>query len=98
MITGDQEITALAIGRDLDIANVNSESLSGYRLSELSDEELRPEADSTDIYHRVTPEQKMRIVAIKCHHCRKKSMQISRTAYMPNIASTSLRLNWLLRL
>ncbi len=63
MITGDQEITALAIGRDLDIANVNSESLSGYRLSELSDEELRPEADSTDVYHRVTPEQKMRIVS-----------------------------------
>ncbi len=63
MITGDQEITALAIGRDLDIADINSISLSGYSLAEMSDEELRPKADTTDVYHRVTPDQKMRIVS-----------------------------------
>ncbi|MDP6010867.1 MAG: cation-translocating P-type ATPase [Candidatus Poseidoniaceae archaeon] len=63
MITGDQEITALAIGRDLDIASTYSESLSGYSLSEMSDDALRSKADATDIYHRVTPEQKMRIVS-----------------------------------
>ena len=63
MITGDQEITALAIGKNLDIASKHSESLSGYALSDMSDDELIDKASQTDVYHRVTPDQKMRIVS-----------------------------------
>ena len=62
MITGDQETTALAIGNNLGIAKAHSESLSGHRIIEMSDEELVDVVSDIDVYHRVTPDQKMRIV------------------------------------
>jgi len=62
MITGDQEITALAIGKSLGITKKHSESLSGHKLMEMSDEELIDVVGEVDVFHRVTPDQKMRIV------------------------------------
>ena len=62
MITGDQQATALAIGKNLGISKKHSESLSGYALMEMGDEELADAVGDVDIYYRVTPDQKMRIV------------------------------------
>ena len=62
MITGDHHLTAAAIGKELAI-NANSESpVSGEELRQMSDEELSSSVEGS-IFSRVTPDQKMRIVA-----------------------------------
>ena len=62
MITGDQQMTAQAIGEDLNITKPHIDSVGGDRLEELDDEAMRDIAAGTAIFSRVTPEQKMRIV------------------------------------
>ena len=62
MITGDHHLTAAAIGKELAI-NTSSESpVSGEELRQMSDEELSNSVERS-IFSRVTPDQKMRIVA-----------------------------------
>ena len=63
MITGDQQMTATAIGRELDIKSGTLGTLDGQSLSEMSDEELVNVSANVSIYARVTPDQKMRIVS-----------------------------------
>jgi Ca2+-transporting ATPase len=63
MITGDQQMTAAAIGRELDIKSGTLGTLDGQSLSEMSDEELINVSANVSIYARVTPDQKMRIVS-----------------------------------
>ena len=63
MITGDQAMTAAAIGNELDITNGSEAPLDGKQLSALSDEELAEVSGDVSIYSRVTPDQKMRIVS-----------------------------------
>jgi len=62
MITGDHHLTAAAIGKELAI-NTGAESpVSGEELRQMSDEELSSSVEGS-IFSRVTPDQKMRIVA-----------------------------------
>jgi len=61
MLTGDHVDTATAIGRQLGLGT-DSEALEGQRLETLSDEELDRIVTTTDIYARVAPEHKLRIV------------------------------------
>ena len=56
MITGDQELTAKAIAKQL---NITGNSITGQ---ELKDEEIENVIDDISIYSRVTPKQKMDIV------------------------------------
>ncbi|MCS5534189.1 MAG: HAD-IC family P-type ATPase [Candidatus Poseidoniaceae archaeon] len=63
MITGDQQITADAIGLELNISDGKTPALNGYQLSEMSDEEMIEASAMTSIFSRVTPDQKMRIVS-----------------------------------
>ena len=63
MITGDQQMTAAAIGRELDIESGTLGALDGQSLSDMSDEELVNVSPNVSIYARVTPDQKMRIVS-----------------------------------
>jgi Ca2+-transporting ATPase len=63
MITGDQQMTAAAIGRELNIEGGGLNAIDGKDLSELSDDELEQMAGNIAIYSRVTPDQKMRIVS-----------------------------------
>ncbi len=63
MITGDQQMTAAAIGSELNISSVSSRSIDGKELAALSDEELLETTGGVAIYSRVTPDQKMRIVS-----------------------------------
>lgn len=63
MITGDQQMTAAAIGSELDIESSKAGPLDGTDLAALTDEELAAVSSDVAIYSRVTPDQKMRIVS-----------------------------------
>ena len=61
MITGDHEKTACAIARDLGILTTGR-VVTGRELDGMSDEEYHDAAPDIQVYARVKPEQKMRIV------------------------------------
>lgn len=68
MITGDHRDTALAIARELKIAQDESQVLSGEQLSKMSFEELQVAVKSVRVFARVSPENKVSIVkAIKAN-------------------------------
>ena len=62
MITGDHPGTASAIATRLGIAAADADVMSGQRLAELSDAEFARVIGDIDVYARVNPEQKIRIV------------------------------------
>lgn len=62
MITGDHQLTAQAVGKELGILSRGAKVLSGTELDRLSDEELQQEAENVAIYARVSPKHKLRIV------------------------------------
>jgi Mg2+-importing ATPase len=62
IITGDSEILTQRICRDLDIKITGV--LTGAMLDKLSDEELSNKLETVDIFARVSPEQKERIVKL----------------------------------
>ena len=61
MITGDHEKTACAIAKNLGILT-GGQTITGSQLDALSDEEYLKAADEIQVYARVKPIQKMRIV------------------------------------
>ncbi|MFR9240576.1 MAG: cation-translocating P-type ATPase [Clostridium baratii] len=61
MITGDNGITASSIARKVRISH-SGEIITGDELNKMSDEELREKVKHTNIFSRVIPEHKMRIV------------------------------------
>ncbi len=63
MITGDYPATALAIAKELGLADSESEALTGRQLEEMDDAMLREKVESTSVYARVSPEHKVRIVS-----------------------------------
>ena len=62
MITGDYPNTARAIAESISLMRPGHNVLTGAQLSEMSDETLREEVRRTDVFARVSPEHKMRIV------------------------------------
>lgn len=62
MITGDQEYTAKSVGIELEICNENDETINGYELDDINDQRLIEIVRTVNIFSRVTPDQKMRIV------------------------------------
>ena len=62
MITGDHPATALAIARELGIAQGGDRVLSGPELDLLPDAELERSVDQVSVYARVSAEHKLRIV------------------------------------
>ena len=63
MITGDQQYTAEAIGRELNITEGGIPPVNGRSLTDFDDEQLAEASAKASIFSRVTPEQKMRIVS-----------------------------------
>ena len=63
MITGDQQYTAEAIGRELNITEGGIPPVNGNALADFDDEQLSEASAQASIFSRVTPEQKMRIVS-----------------------------------
>ncbi len=68
MITGDHKDTALAIARELGIAQEERQCITGDELSLLSQEELNSKVMDLRLFARVSPEHKVMIVnAFKSH-------------------------------
>jgi len=61
MITGDHPITAEAIARELGILT-DGKVMIGTQLQAMSDEQLKAEVASIQVFARVSPEHKLRIV------------------------------------
>ena len=62
MITGDHQRTASRIGGQLGIGDGSRDAVTGRELSAMTPEEFRKAAESTDVFARVAPEHKLRIV------------------------------------
>ena len=62
MITGDHAATAAAIGRQLGLISSEQKATTGGELDDLSDEELTETASTTNVFARVAPEHKLRLV------------------------------------
>ena len=62
MITGDHQLTARAIAVDLGIARTGDRVLTGRELELMSPADLDREVDQVNVYARVSPEHKLRIV------------------------------------
>jgi len=69
MITGDHKTSAFAIARMLGIVDDFGEVLDGNALNELTDDELSEKVKTVNVFARVSPEHKVRIVtAIKANN------------------------------
>ncbi len=62
MITGDHKNTAVAIAKELGIANSIEQSLTGAEIDEFSDEEFSKRINDYRVFARVSPEHKVKIV------------------------------------
>jgi Ca2+-transporting ATPase len=62
MITGDHQLTAMAIASELGIASPQDQILTGQKLQKMSSLELEEAVGQVSVYARVSPEHKLRIV------------------------------------
>ncbi|MDD5368324.1 MAG: calcium-translocating P-type ATPase, SERCA-type [Anaerolineaceae bacterium] len=62
MVTGDYKDTAEAIAREIGILSLGGQVLTGADLDRLSDEQFSMVVEKVDVYARVSPQHKMRIV------------------------------------
>jgi len=62
MITGDYPNTARAIAEEIGLLRPGRKVVTGAELNDLSDEDMIENVKVTDVYARVSPEHKMRIV------------------------------------
>jgi Ca2+-transporting ATPase len=62
MITGDYAATAQAIGESIGLVEPGHGVHTGHEVDQMTDEELREEIKHTDVFARVSPEHKVRIV------------------------------------
>ena len=61
MITGDHKVTAMAVARELGILR-KGKALSGVELDELTDDEFESAVDVTEVFARISPSHKLKIV------------------------------------
>ncbi len=62
MVTGDNELTAKAIAKEVGLFKEGNEILTGAQVDELSDEQLKARIEKVSVFARVIPEHKLRIV------------------------------------
>lgn len=62
MITGDHQVTAAAIAKDLGILREGDKVINGTQLQAMSEQELADQVEHISVYARVSPEDKIRIV------------------------------------
>lgn len=61
MITGDHKVTAVAIAKELGLLK-EGKALSGAELDNLNDEEFKAISEKVEVYARVSPAHKLRVV------------------------------------
>lgn len=64
MITGDNELTAQAIGEEIGLLKHGDQVLTGAQLASLTDDQAKRALEKTRIFARTTPEQKYKIVSL----------------------------------
>jgi len=62
MITGDHKLTAVAIAKELGILKEQGVALTGAEVDKLSDEEFEALVGKIDVYARVSPAHKLRVI------------------------------------
>jgi len=62
IVTGDHKHTALAIARELGLVSRKSRIMAGDELDEIDEKELQKKIHKIDLFARVTPEHKLKIV------------------------------------
>lgn len=62
MITGDHISTACAIGKELGIISSNSQAITGQELNQFNEKDLQHKIKNYQVFARVSPEHKVRIV------------------------------------
>lgn len=62
MITGDHKNTAVAIAKELEIADSLAQSLTGAEIDSMSDEDFANDINNYRVFARVSPEHKVKIV------------------------------------
>jgi Ca2+-transporting ATPase len=62
MVTGDYPETARAIASEIGLLSENGGVITGQQLQTMSDDDLAQAIDTTDVFARVSPEHKVRIV------------------------------------
>jgi Ca2+-transporting ATPase len=62
MLTGDQRLTAEAVGRDLRLLSRDAEIADGRQLDAMPSDELASRVTRIGAFSRITPEHKLRIV------------------------------------
>ncbi|OGZ38593.1 MAG: hypothetical protein A3E90_01410 [Candidatus Portnoybacteria bacterium RIFCSPHIGHO2_12_FULL_40_11] len=62
IVTGDHRLTAQAIAQELDLPAKKENILEGYQLDLMEDKELQKKVEKIEIYARVDPKHKMRII------------------------------------
>lgn len=62
MVTGDNELTAKAVGEEIGLLQKGDELLTGAQLNSLSEEDLLKRIKKVTIFARITPADKLRIV------------------------------------
>ncbi|MEE9541341.1 MAG: HAD-IC family P-type ATPase, partial [Candidatus Thorarchaeota archaeon] len=68
MITGDHELTARAIAHEVGLIERDGQVITGAKIDDMTDEEFNAIVDTCNVYARVAPEHKLRIVeALKSH-------------------------------
>ena len=73
MITGDHRVTARAIAAQIGVRNT-AEVLAGQDIASMTDSELSARVEDIDVYARVTPEHKLRLVQLLQSHGRVVAM------------------------
>ncbi len=68
MATGDHAKTALHIAKQVGLVNSDTSSITGIEMNTLSDQELYDHMQSTVVYARLTPDQKLRMVNLLRTH------------------------------
>ncbi len=61
MITGDHKITAMAVAKELGILKKGN-ALTGAELDKISDEEFEKQVEDIEVYARVSPSHKLRVI------------------------------------
>lgn len=64
MVTGDNELTARAVGEKIGLLREGDEIMTGKILEELDQEELRKMVPKVAIFARITPQDKLKIVRV----------------------------------
>jgi Ca2+-transporting ATPase len=63
MLTGDQRLTAEAVGRELGVLSGDTQMLSGREVDALSPSELQERVATVGVFSRINPEHKLAIVS-----------------------------------